>query len=256
LSHFEAVVLAIIEGITEFLPISSTGHMVIASHFLNIADDPFTKSFEVIIQLAAILTVCLMYRKKLITQTYLFKKMFIAFLPTAAIGFVLKNQVEAWLSNLLVVVVSLILGGIVLIWIDKKWRAPKIKLLSDLSTTDCLKLGLFQCLALVPGVSRSGSTIVGGLLLGLKKEDATEFSFFLAIPTMLAATTYKLVKLAKAEQTVSSHQWSLLLLGSIIAFIVAGIALKYFVRYVSQNGLAVFGWYRLGLGFILLFFYL
>lgn len=248
----QALILGIIEGLTEFLPISSTGHMIIASHFMGIADDPFTKAFEVIIQMGAILTVLVLYWQRFLPNWSFYQKVLIAFLPTAFIGFLIKNWVDQWLESPTLVAVSLILGGFVLLLIDRLPTEKNTKSIPDLTSSDCIKLGLYQSLAMIPGVSRSGATIVGGLLGGMKKADAAEFSFFLAVPTMAAATGYKLLKLVKQGDSFSGEQWQALAIGFVVSFIVAALAIKGFVGFVSRRGFSVFGWYRIGLGGALL----
>lgn len=252
MTWIQAVLLGIIEGFTEFLPISSTGHMVIASHFMGIADDSFTKSFEVIIQMGAILTVLVLYWRRFLPNWTFYQKILIAFLPTAIIGFLIKDYVDLWLESPLIVATSLVLGGIVLLFIDRVRPARDGLRIEALSLKNCVQLGLFQSLAMVPGVSRSGSTIVGGMLLGMKKSEAAEFSFFLAVPTMAAATGYKLLKMLKGGTHFSPDQWQALAIGFVVSFIVAAVAIKAFVGFVSKRGFAVFGWYRIVLGGMIL----
>lgn len=252
MTWLHAILLGVIEGLTEFLPVSSTGHMVIASHYLGIGEDPFTKSFEVIIQMGAILTVLALYWKRFLPNWSFYRKIMLAFLPTAAIGFVLKNQVDIWLESPTIVAVTLILGGVVLLVMDRFKPGHTGKEIPELTDGDSVKLGLFQSLAMIPGVSRSGATIVGGLLLGLKKSEAAEFSFFLAVPTMAAATGYKFLKMLRGGVVFQQEQWVLLAIGFVVSFIVAGIAIKGFIGFVQHRGFAVFGWYRIVLGAILL----
>ncbi|MBX2987244.1 MAG: undecaprenyl-diphosphate phosphatase [Bdellovibrionaceae bacterium] len=248
----QAFLLGIIEGITEFLPISSTGHMVIASHFMGIAGDPFTKAFEVIIQMGAILTVLVLYWRRFLPNWSFYQKILVAFLPTAVIGFFLKNQVDRWLESPLVVAWALVLGGVVLLFIDRWNKAAAGKNIEDLNLPACVKLGLFQSLAMIPGVSRSGATIVGGMLLGMKRAEAAEFSFFLAVPTMAAATGYKLLKMIRGGESFTGEQWQLLGVGFIVSFIVAAVAIKAFIGFLQKKGFALFGWYRIIVGIILL----
>jgi undecaprenyl-diphosphatase len=252
MTWWQVLIFGVIEGVTEFLLVSSTGHMVIASHAMGIAEEPFTKSFEVIIQMGAILTVLVLYWRRFLPNWSFYRKIFIAFLPTAIIGFLLKDAVDRWLESPTIVAWSLILGGVVLIFMDR-WRpgfeGSKTEELSDLS---CVKLGLFQSVSMLPGVSRSGATIVGGLLLGMKKSEAAEFSFFLAVPTMAAATGYKLLKMLKQGDGFSGEQWQMLGLGFLVSFIVAAIAIKGFIGFVQKKGFSIFGWYRVGLGALIL----
>ncbi|MNK12089.1 Undecaprenyl-diphosphatase [compost metagenome] len=251
MTYLHAIILGIIEGITEFLPISSTGHMIIASSVMGIADDDFVKAFEVIIQFGAILSVLILYWRRFLPNWGFYKKLFVAFLPTAIIGFALKHVVEDLLGSVEVVAWSLILGGFVLIWSDRAFahlhsmgRATK-----DLTYKDSIKLGLFQSLAMIPGVSRSGATIMGGLFLGMNKKEAAEFSFFLAVPTMAAATLYKLFKIHK---TIHMEQISILLVGCFVAFVVAMVAIKFFIGVVTRYGFKGFGYYRVVVGVVIL----
>lgn len=252
MNFWDAFLLSLIEGITEFLPISSTGHMVLFSAFFGNEENPFVKNFEVIIQLGAILSVVVLYRKNFRWNPQFYKKILLAFLPTGIIGFLLKKNVDVWLGSVQLVAWSLILGGVVLIWSDKRFsnQVSQGKKVADLHWTHCLLLGLFQSLAIVPGVSRSGATIVGGLCLGLSQKEAAEFSFFLAVPTMMAATGYKLLKIAP---TITADEIQILIFGSVLSFFVALVAVKGFITWVSRNGFKVFGYYRILLGAIILF---
>lgn len=251
MTYLQAIILAVIEGITEFLPISSTGHMIIASSAMGIADDSFVKAFEVIIQFGAILSVLVLYWKRFLPDWNFYKKLFVAFLPTAIIGFAMKHFVEQLLGSVEVVAWSLILGGFVLIWSDRIFAPLHStgRTTKDLTYKDSVKLGLFQSIAMIPGVSRSGATIMGGLFLGMNKKEAAEFSFFLAVPTMAAATLYKVLKIYK---TIEMDQISVLLVGCLVAFIVAMIAIKFFIGIVTRFGFRGFGYYRVVLGVIIL----
>lgn len=251
MTFIQVLILAIIEGITEFLPISSTGHMIIAAHYMNIENPTLLKAFEVIIQFGAIMSVVVLYRQKFISTDFkFFKKLIIAFIPTGFLGFVLKHKIDAWLESVQIVAWALIVGGIVLIACDYLFKKiEKHKLLEDLTIKDSLSLGLFQSLAFIPGVSRSGATIVGGMLLKMNKKDAAEFSFFLAVPTMAAATLYKSVKIIPS---LNSNDFLLISLGSVIAFLVAYAAIKSFIQLVSKYGFLYFGIYRIILGAIIL----
>lgn len=257
MTFLEAIILGIIEGITEFLPISSTGHMIIASHWLNIPENDFLKAFEVIIQFFAILSVVTLYWRRfvpIVEKWSLYTKIIWAFLPTAIIGFVLKKQVDIWLGSILIVAWSLIVGGVVLIISDflfKKQILQGIKT-TELNRRQSIILGLFQSLAMIPGVSRSAATIIGGLLIGMNKKEAAEFSFFLAIPTMGAATAYKLLKVAPLLQ--SDDFMLQLFIGGIVSYIVAIIAIKSFINLVANYGFKLFGIYRILIGSIILIF--
>ena len=251
MGYWEALILGIIEGITEFLPISSTGHMIIASHFMGIADQSFTKAFEVIIQFGAILSVLVLYWRRFLPNLAFYKKLLIAFLPTALIGFLAKDLVDQMLESVEVVAWSLILGGIVLVWADRKFanQIHSGSTVNQLNHKQSALLGVFQAIAMIPGVSRSGATIMGGLFLGMQKKEAAEFSFFLAVPTMAAATGYKLLKLF---ETIEPGQWSLLAFGCVVSFIVAILAIKGFIGIVSKYGFKYFGYYRIALGALIL----
>ncbi len=252
MTYLHAIILGIIEGITEFLPISSTGHMVIASSWMGISDTDFTKAFEVIIQFGAILSVLFLYWRRFLPEMNFYKKLFVAFLPTAIIGFFAKHAVDQLLESVQVVAWSLILGGIVLILSDRFFARLTDwgKKTKDLTYPDSMKLGLFQSIAMIPGVSRSGATIMGGLILGMQKKEAAEFSFFLAVPTMAAATLYKLTKIYK---TIQPDQIDILALGSLVAFLVSLLAIKFFIGIVSKYGFRGFGYYRVALGLVILF---
>ncbi|WP_295904615.1 undecaprenyl-diphosphate phosphatase [uncultured Bdellovibrio sp.] len=251
MSHLHAIILGIIEGITEFLPISSTGHMVIASSMMGIEESAFTKAFEVIIQFGAIMSVLVLYWRRFLPNWSFYKKLFVAFLPTAVIGFIVKDVVDHLLGSVQIVAWALILGGVILVWSDKIFAhlTSMGRKTSDLSYIDAVKLGLFQSIAMIPGVSRSGATIMGGLTLGMNKKEAAEFSFFLAVPTMAAATGYKLLKIYK---TIEPAQISTLAIGCFVAFIVAMLAIKFFIGIVTRYGFRGFGYYRIALGIVIL----
>jgi undecaprenyl-diphosphatase len=250
---FQSIIIAIIEGLTEFLPISSTGHMILASAAMGIHDDEFVKTFEVFIQLGAILAIALMYIKRFFKSIDIYLKLFAAFLPTAIIGFLAYDYIKAYLFNPVVVSVSLILGGIFLIFIDKKVVNSKTDLaeLEDMSYKNAFFIGLCQCLSMVPGTSRAAATIIGGVFNGLDKKQATEFSFLLAVPTMMAAGGYDLVK---SDLAFTSDQLIMLGIGSLVAFVSAWIAVKLFLKYVSSHGFTAFGYYRIALGVLFLIF--
>ncbi len=251
MSYLHSIILGIIEGITEFLPISSTGHMVVASSFMGIGESDFTKAFEVIIQFGAILSVLVLYWKRFMPNWNFYKKLFVAFLPTAIIGFIVKDVVDQLLESVQIVAWSLILGGVILVWSDKVFAHLTAvgRKTGDLTYKDSVKLGLFQSIAMIPGVSRSGATILGGLTLGLQKKEAAEFSFFLAVPTMAAATLYKLLKIYK---TIQHDQIGILAMGTFVSFVVAMFAIKFFMGIVTRYGFRGFGYYRIVLGVIIL----
>jgi undecaprenyl-diphosphatase len=249
----QAIILAIIEGLTEFLPVSSTGHMIIASSIMGIASDQFVKVFTVAIQLGAILSVIVLYWKRFFQSIQFYVTLFIAFLPAVVFGKLFNDQIDALLENALVVGISLLLGGIILLFIDK-W-------FNDEGTTDeignvkALKIGFFQVIAMIPGVSRSAATIIGGLQQKLSRKAAAEFSFFLAVPTMFAATVYKLYKYIDEGNSFGTEEITTLVIGNVVAFIVAMIAIKGFISYLTKYGFKIFGWYRIAVGLIIIALY-
>ena len=246
----QAIILAIIEGITEFLPISSTGHMVIASSIMGISQNEFTKIFTVCIQFGAILSVVVLYWKKFFTGIDFYLKLFVAFLPAAIFGFLLGKKIDAMLESPLVVAINLLVGGVVLLFVDQYFKAANAKDEDiNISYSKALKIGFFQCLALMPGVSRSAATIIGGLSQGMTRKAAAEFSFFLAVPTMFAATAYKLLK---GYKEIHSEHITILLIGNIVAFIVAIAAIKFLIGFLTKNGFRLFGYYRIALGLIII----
>lgn len=251
MTYLHALILAIIEGLTEFLPVSSTGHMIIASSAMGIADDDFVKAFEVIIQFGAILSVLVLYFRRFLPDWSFYKKLFFAFLPTAVIGFIVKDGVDYLLGSVQVVAWSLIIGGIILIWSDRFFAHLHIEgsSVKDLTLKKSIALGIFQSIAMIPGVSRSAATIIGGLSLGMNRKEAAEFSFFLAVPTMAAATGYKVLKM---YNTIQADQLGILAFGCVVAFIVAILAIKVFIGIVSRYGFKAFGIYRILLGVIIL----
>lgn len=252
MSWLAVILLAIVEGLTEYLPISSTGHMILLASLLGIEDQPFVQHYQIIIQFGAILSVVVLYWERFRKWNSLFIKVFAAFVPTAIIGFLFKSSFESLLGSPVVVSVSLILGGIVFLWMERYFKESDLtKTTDDLSLRDCIYLGLFQCLALVPGVSRAGATIIGALLLKMTRKDAAEFSFFLAVPTLAAASMYKTVK---ALPAIDSSQILYILVGSLISFVVALVAIKFFIHLVARSGFTIFGWYRIVLGVIFLFY--
>ncbi len=249
MNDLQAIILAIIEGITEFLPISSTGHMILASSFMGIAQEDFTKLFTIVIQLGAILSVVVLYWKRFLQSWDFYKKLFVAFLPAVFLGLLLNDIIDSLLESPLTVAVSLVLGGIILLKVDD-WFGHNTE--KEITYKKALKIGFFQTLAMIPGVSRSGATIVGGMMQKLDRKTATEFSFFLAVPTMLGATVKKLWDYYQEGLVLDEHQIKLLLLGNLIAFIVAMIAIKSFINYVSKKGFKVFGYYRIIIGIAIL----
>ncbi|MBU1820491.1 MAG: undecaprenyl-diphosphate phosphatase [Bacteroidetes bacterium] len=244
---WQAIILAIIEGITEFLPVSSTGHMIIASSFMGISHLEFTKMFTVNIQFGAILSVIVLYTRRFLQTTDFYYKLFVAFLPAAVIGFLLNDFIDSLLENVVVVAISLLLGGIVLVFIDRIVNEyPKDR---DVTYPEALKIGFYQCIAMIPGVSRSAATIIGGMFQGLTRKQSAEFSFFLAVPTMAAAAGYKFLK---TYESIQASDIKILLLGNLVAFIVAMMAIKFFINFLTKYGFKLFGYYRIALGLFLL----
>lgn len=254
MNTIQAIILAIIEGLTEFLPVSSTGHMILASDAMGIAGNPLTKLFEVGIQFGAILAVVFLYYKDFFKSFQFYIKLFIAFIPAAIAGKLLGDYIDQWLENPVGVAIALIVGGVVLLFVDKYFaenESNDTSIEKDVQYPTALKIGLFQILALFPGVSRSAATIIGGLSQKLNRKTAAEFSFFLAVPTMFAATGYKLLKFHQ-EVGIIRSDINILLLGNVIAFIVAVIAIKSFIGILNRYGFAIFGYYRIFIGAILL----
>lgn len=259
MNFIDAIILAIIEGITEYLPISSTGHMIIASSLMKIAGDDFTKLFTIVIQLGAILSVVVLYWKRFFQSLDFYFKLLVAFIPAVILGLLFNDIIDDFLESPLIVAVLLIIGGFVLLKVDDWFKANEIydennpNAHTDISYLTALKIGFFQCLAMVPGTSRSGASIIGGMTQKLNRKTAAEFSFFLAVPTMFGATAKKLYDYYQAGFELSSDQINYLIIGNVIAFIVALIAIKSFIDYLSKRGFKVFGYYRIVLGFGLIF---
>lgn len=251
MNALQALILAIVEGITEFLPVSSTGHMIIANHLMRTPDDEFSRLFIVCIQLGAILSVLLLYWRRFFQSIDFYTKLLVAFLPAAVIGFLLGDYIDQLLDSTLTVACMLIVGGVFLLFIDRLFPKAALHLTRQqpIDYLKALKIGFFQCVALVPGVSRSAATIVGGMATGLNRQQAAEFSFFLAVPTMFCATAYRLLKY---HGTITTDQISLLLLGNVVAFVVATIAIKTFIDIVSRYGFWWFGVYRIAAGLAVL----
>ena len=249
---FEVVVLAIIEGITEFLPVSSTGHMIIASSLMGIQSDDFVKLFTVAIQLGTILSVVVLYFKRFFRSFEFYFKLLVAFIPAVIFGLLFSKKIDELLESPLTVAVSLLLGGIILLFVDNWFKNADLDDADQISYPTALKVGVFQCLAMIPGVSRSGASIVGGMSQKLTRKAAAEFSFFLAVPTMFAATAKKLFDFYKDGHTISGHEINLLLIGNAIGFVVALIAIKSFIGFLSKNGFRIFGIYRIIVGAIII----
>jgi undecaprenyl-diphosphatase len=254
----QSIILSIIEGLTEFLPVSSTGHMIIASSVMGIEKDEFVKLFEVAIQLGAILAVVVLYWKKFFdfAKWEFYLKLLVAVIPALVLGKLLSDKIDKLLESPTVVAISLLVGGIVLLFVDKLFVDEKQTVTDEnnVSYKQGFIIGFWQCLAMVPGVSRSAASIIGGMTQKLTRKVAAEFSFFLAVPTMIAATGYKLLKTYKSNPEIlhDKHNLMLLGLGNVVAFIVAMLAIKFFITYLQKHGFKVFGVYRIILGIIVL----
>lgn len=266
---FETIVIAIVEGLTEFLPVSSTGHMIIAQNLLGVESTDFVKAFTFIIQFGAILSVLVLYWKRFFqlnrtpvpegtstVKRFLHKydfywKLFIAFIPAAVFGLLFSDAIDAMLERVEVVAVTLILGGIFMLFCDRIFNKGSEE--TALTEKRAFMVGLFQCISMIPGVSRSMATIVGGMAQRMTRKAAAEFSFFLAVPTMLGATVYKVYDLIKeGGMEIITDNISTLLIGNVVAFIVALLAIKFFINFVTKYGFKAFGWYRIVVGALIL----
>ena len=269
MSVFETIIIAIVEGLTEFLPVSSTGHMIIAQNLLGVESTDFVKAFTFIIQFGAILSVLVLYWKRffqlnrtplpegtpvvkrLLHKYDFYWKLFIAFIPAAVFGLLFSDAIDALLERVEVVAVTLILGGVFMVFCDRIFNKGSED--TELTEKRAFMVGLFQCISMIPGVSRSMATIVGGMSQRLTRKAAAEFSFFLAVPTMLAATVYKVYDLVKeGGMQIITDNLSTLIIGNAVAFIVALLAIKFFIGFVTKYGFRAFGWYRVVVGALIL----
>ncbi len=254
-SLIHVITLAVVEGLTEFLPVSSTGHLIVAARFLHLPQTEDLKAFEVIVQLSAILAIAWFYRSRFRwSQRQLWLKVFLAFLPIGIVGFLLADLVKS-LFSVSIVATMFIVGGLTFLWLEKQYHhfSHPTQQLQDVSWSQALKIGLWQILALIPGTSRSGATIIGGMLSGLDRQTATEFSFLLALPVMLAASGYDLVK---HYSLFTVQEWHFLFIASLISFITAYLTVKFFLAYLKHHNFNFFGLYRLAFGLLLLLFFL
>jgi undecaprenyl-diphosphatase len=251
-----AIILAIIEGLTEFLPVSSTGHMIIASSAMGIASNDFVKLFTVAIQLGAILSVVVLYFKRFFRSFDFYIKLLVAFIPAAVFGLLFSKKIDELMESALTVGITLFIGGIILLFVDKWFNQPTIEDEKDISYLTALKIGFFQCISMIPGTSRSAATIVGGMSQKLSRKAAAEFSFFLAVPTMFAATAKKLLDFYKEGHTITGEEIKLLAIGNVIAFVVALLAIRTFITFLERKGFVLFGWYRIVVGAIIIGLYL
>jgi len=265
MNSFQAILIAIIEGLTEYLPVSSTAHMVFLSSYFGIQEDDFVKLFQVSIQFGAILAVVALYWKKFFDFSKLsfFIKLACAVIPALILGKLFDDAIEAVLGNPIPIAIVLILGGIVLLFIDSKFQNPTTLKEEDITIKKAVTIGFWQCLAMMPGTSRSAASIIGGMQQGLSRHAAAEFSFFLAVPTMLAVTCYSVfLKTYEASQMKgyelilkSDNHIQLFLIGNIVAFVVAILAIKFFIEIIKQYGFKPWGWYRIVVGTFLLFYF-
>ncbi|MBV7532663.1 undecaprenyl-diphosphate phosphatase [Chitinophaga sp. sic0106] len=248
---FQAIIIAIVEGLTEFLPVSSTGHMIIVSSLLGINKDEFTKLFEVCIQLGAILAVVVLYWKKFFVfdknRLNFYVKLFVAVLPALICGYLFSDFIDQMLESPLTVGVTLLLGGVVLLFVDNWFKQPTIDSDEKINLFTALRIGFYQCIAMIPGVSRSAASIIGGMQQKLTRNVAAEFSFFLAVPTMAAATGYKILK-GRELLMANPDKLNLLLIGNAVAFVVAMIAIKFFIDSLKKFGFKMWGYYRIVVG--------
>jgi undecaprenyl-diphosphatase len=254
---FECILIAIVEGLTEFLPISSTGHMIIVSRLLGIESDEFTKLFEICIHLGDILSVIVLYRNKFfpLNRWNFYFKLLVGVIPALVLGFLFSKNIDALLESPLTVAITMLLGGLFLLFIDKFFNSSHpITEEKDISYRRAFMTGIWQCLAMIPGTSRSAASIIGGMQQQMTRQLAAEFSFFLAVPTMAAATGYKLLKAWKDNPALltDSHNLQLLLVGNVVAFIVAMLAIRFFIGFLQRSGFRLFGWYRVLVGTLLL----
>ncbi len=258
MTYIQALILAIIEGITEYLPISSTGHMIIASSFYGIAQDDFTKLFTIVIQFGTILSVLVLYFKRFFQSFDFYFKLLVAFIPAVVFGLLFSEKIDSLMENPVTVAISLLIGGFILLKADSWFSdSEESQTTDDINYPTALKIGMFQCLAMIPGVSRSGASIIGGMSQKLSRTVAAEFSFFLAVPTMLGATVKKCYDYYKQGLVLSDEQINLLIIGNIVGFIVAMLAIKYFIGYLQKNGFKLFGYYRIiaGLAILIIHFF-
>lgn len=253
-----ALILGVVEGLTEFLPVSSTGHLILAGDLLGFNNDR-GKLFEIVIQTGAILALMWEYRERLThvarcmlreraSQRFLLN-LFIAFLPLALIGLAFRKAIQAQLFTPLVVATSFVLGGLVILWAERREHRIRIHSVDDMGPMDALKVGFCQALALIPGTSRSGSTIIGGLLFGLSRKAATEFSFFLAMPTLVMASLYELYK---ERALLSADDLGMWAVGLVAAFVSAFVCVRWLLRYISSHDFSIFAWYRIAFGLVVL----
>jgi len=270
MTTLQTIIIAIVEGLTEFLPVSSTGHMILAQSMIGVESTDFVKAFDVIIQFGAILSVVVLYWnrffrldksapkpgassiQKMLHPINFYVRLLIAFMPAAVIGLLCKSYIDMLLESVVVVATMLIVGGIFMLFVDK-WFDVSPSQAKKINNHNALIIGFFQCISMIPGVSRSMATIVGGMTQKLTRKDAAEFSFFLAVPTMFAATVFKLFQLFMKEGTAMIEEHiGILLLGNLVAFVVGLLAIKFFIAFITKYGFKAFGWYRIIVGGLIL----
>ena len=252
----QAIIIGIIEGITEFLPISSTGHMIITEKLLGVQETEFTKLFTVAIQLGAILSVVVLYSKKFFDRSKIrfYVKLVVGVIPALLMGYLFADKIDNLLESTTTVIITMVLGGFVLLFIDNYFKNPTIETEEKINFSKAFVIGIWQVIAMIPGVSRSAASIIGGMQQKLTRKLAAEFSFYLAVPTMLAATGYKIFKAYKTQPEILKDKHNLLALGvgNLVAFVVAMLAIKFFIGYLQKHGFKIFGYYRIIVGIILL----
>jgi undecaprenyl-diphosphatase len=255
ITTLQSIIIAIIEGLTEFLPISSTGHMIITEKFLQLHESDFVKVFTVAIQLGAIFAVVVLYWKKFFdfSKWQFYVKLIAAVIPALVFGFLFSKKIDALLESATTVAITMLVGGIFLLFVDKFFNKSSIDSEEKIPISKAIIIGFWQCLAMIPGVSRSAASIIGGMQQGLTRSAAAEFSFFLGVPTMLAATGYKLLKYHNERGGFSANELKQLAIGNVVAFVVAMLAIKFFISFLKKYGFKVWGVYRIIVGTILLF---
>jgi undecaprenyl-diphosphatase len=250
----QSIIIGIVEGLTEFIPISSTGHMIIAEKLLGLKEDEFTKMFTIAIQLGAILAVVVLYWKKFFDfkNIHFYLKLIFGVIPAIILGLLFSNKLDELMQSTTTVAIAMLAGGVVLIFIDQFFNHPTIESEKRVSYSNSFTIGVWQCLAMIPGVSRSAASIIGGMQQKLTRSAAAEFSFFLAVPTMVAATGYKIFKFYHENGGFSGEEIKLFLIGNIVAFLVALFAIKFFIEFLKKHGFRLWGIYRVAIGLILL----
>ena len=260
----QSIIIAVVEGLTEFLPVSSTGHMIITEKILNITQDDFSKVFTISIQLGAILAVVVLYWKKFLDfkNWQFYAKLAAAVIPALVLGYLFSDKIDALLESSTTVAITMLAGGIILLFIDNLFKKPEVTKEEDISFLKAIIIGIWQCIAMIPGVSRSAASIIGGMQQKLTRNAAAEFSFFLAVPTMLAATLYSLFLKNWETNNVAKKGYQLIMetsqnttsfvIGNIVAFVVALLAIKFFIGFLKKHGFNIWGYYRIVVGIVLL----